>query len=168
MAGAGPERPVPLTGRHELHDFCCGIDDLDVWLRQRALPNQQTGASRTFVLCDGPRVIGYYCLSSAQLHRPLAVSKMRRNMPEQMPAILVGRLAIDRRYQGRGFGGDLVFDAVRHVVEAVEHMGIRLIMVHAISDEAVNFYKNLGFESSPVQPRTLMITMADAEAALGR
>jgi GNAT superfamily N-acetyltransferase len=162
--GIGP--PAPLLAEHRVEDFHCGVEELDAWLKQRALKNQQSGVSRTFVICKDMRVIGYYSLASAQLHRAIALAKLRRNMPEEIPAALIGRLAVDRTYQGRGLGADLVFDAVRHIAGAADHLGVRLILIHAISEAACAFYEKLGVERSPVERWTLMTTVADALAAL--
>lgn len=160
--------PTPLVAEHRVDDFQCGVEELDVWLKQRALKNQQSGVSRTFVICGDRQVIGYYSVASAQLHRPIATSRLRRNMPEEIPAALIGRLAVDRNCQARGLGADLVFDAVRRIAGAADHLGVRLILIHAISEQACAFYERLGFERSPVERWTLMTTVADAMAAMER
>jgi GNAT superfamily N-acetyltransferase len=92
--------------------------------------------------------------------------RVRRNMPDPIPVMVVGRLAVDREYQGRGIAQGLLRDAVLRTIQAAEIAGIRAILVHAISEEAKRFYLRHGFVESPVAPLTLMITVADAEKAL--
>jgi GNAT superfamily N-acetyltransferase len=87
-------------------------------------------------------------------------------MPNPVPVILIGRLAVDREYQGRGIAQGLLKDAVLRTVQAAEIAGIRAILVHAISDDARRFYLRHGLAESPVAPMTLMVSLADAERAL--
>jgi GNAT superfamily N-acetyltransferase len=159
--------PAPLASEHDLDSFDSGIAPLDDWLKRRARANEAEGASRTFVLCEGARVVGYYSLAAGSLMQAQATGRIRRNTPEPVPAILLGRLAIDRGWQGKGLGADLLRDAVLRAASAAGTIGVRAILVHAISDGAKAFYERHGFRPSPVDPMTLMITIADAEKALG-
>ena len=156
--------PIPLDATHRLEAFDSGTPSLNDWLRRRAPSNQASGAARTFVLCEESRVIGYYALASGALATTGATGRFRRNMPEPIPVVLFGRLAVDQNYQGRGLGRALFRDAARRVVAAADTIGIRGILVHAISDEAKNFYTALGFDSAPLEPLTLMITLNDLRA----
>jgi GNAT superfamily N-acetyltransferase len=158
--------PEPLRPEHELDAFTCGVVPLDEWLKRRALSNEVEGASRTFVACAGSRVVGYYSLAAASVLREAATSKVRRNMPEPVPAVLVGRLAVDRAWRGQGLGADLLRDAVLRIVAAAETVGVRAILVHAISEEAKTFYESYGFRVSPLEPMTLMITVEEARRML--
>ena len=158
--------PVRLTAEHKISDFESGIDQLDEWLKRRAIRNEETGASRTYVVCAGDRVVGYYAIASGAVAQENATGKIRRNMPEPVPVMVLGRLAVDRRYQSRGIGQGLLRDAVLRIVQASEIAGIRAILVHAISEEARAFYETFGFVSSPVDSMTLMITVADAKRNL--
>ena len=153
--------PAPLADHHLLADFNSGVPSLDDWLRKRARANQASGASRTFVLCEGDRVMAYYALASGAVRQPEAPSRFRRNMPDPIPVVVLGRLAIDRSHQGQGIGRALVRDALLRVVQASEAIGIRGVLVHALSDEARAFYLAVGFEASPLDPMTLMATMND-------
>jgi GNAT superfamily N-acetyltransferase len=159
--------PAPLAPKYDLDSFDSGVAPLDDWLKRRARANEAEGASRTFVLCDGVRVVGYYSLAAGSLMQAQATGRIRRNMPEPVPAILLGRLAIDRGWQGKGLGADLLRDAVLRAASAAGTIGVRAILVHAISGAAKAFYEKHGFRSSPVDPMTLMITITDAERALG-
>jgi GNAT superfamily N-acetyltransferase len=158
--------PAPLASHHDLAAFCCGDTPLDDWLKRRAGANQASGASRTFVLCQAESVVGYYALSSGSVSVEAAPGRFRRNMPSPIPIVVLGRLAVDQRWQGRGIGRALFRDAAQRVVQAAEVIGVRGILVHAISEQARSFYLALGFDPSPLQPMTLMVTLADVRAAL--
>ncbi len=158
--------PELLTQAHELSGFSCGVSSLDDWLRRRALPNQASGASRSFVLCDGGKVAGYYALASGGIYIAEAPGRFRRNMPDPIPVAVLGRLAIDSAYRKKGIGRALFRDAAGRVLHAAGSIGIRGILVHALSEDAKAFYLALGFDPSPIDPMTLMITLADQRAAL--
>jgi GNAT superfamily N-acetyltransferase len=164
--GISLSAPTLLSEQHETAAFACGQDHLDDWLKRRALPNQRTGASRCYVIADGQTVIAYYALASGALASRSATGKIRRNMPDPIPMAILGRLAIDSAFQVKGLGRALFRDAALRVLSAAGSIGIRGLLVHAISDEAVTFYKALGLDSLPSEPRTLMVTLADLQAAL--
>ena len=153
--------PQPLDKHHLFHDFCCGVSSLDDWLKKRAHPNQVSGASRTFVVCDGLNVIGYYALATGAISLVEATGKFRRNMPDPIPIVLLARLAVDRAYHGRGFGRALFRDSAIRVTHTASTLGIRGMVVHAISEEAKKFYLALGFSPSPSDAMTLMVSLAD-------
>jgi GNAT superfamily N-acetyltransferase len=113
-------------------------------------------------------VVGYYSLAAGSMLHRLATGSVRRNMPDPVPVALLGRLAIDRRRQGKGLGLALLRDAILRVVGAAETIGVRAMLVHAISDEARTFYEHWGFKPSPVDPMTLMITIDEARRMLAR
>lgn len=142
--------PEPLAAHHNTSAFACGVESLDHWLKQRALKNQATGASRTFVVCEGKRVLAYYALASSAVATGAAT----------------GRLAIDRSLQGRGVGRALVRDACLRVIAAADAIGIRGMIVHAPSDSARGFYERSGLDPSPLDPMTLMATIADLREGL--
>jgi GNAT superfamily N-acetyltransferase len=159
-------RPEPLAEAHELNDFISGESSLDDWLKRRARPNQVSGASRTFVIAEDRRVIGYYALASGAITVNIGVGRFRRNMPDPIPVVVLGRLAIDRSQQGRGLGRALFRDCAMRVAHAAEAIGIRGIVVHAITEQAKAFYLALGFDPSPGEPMTLMATLADIRELL--
>jgi GNAT superfamily N-acetyltransferase len=158
--------PELLNSDHDLLDFQCGEAALDEWLRRRALQNQEGGASRTYVVRLGARVVGYYALATGAVDHVVAAGRVKRNMPNPVPVMVIGRLAVDAGFQGRGIGLALLRDAVLRTLQAAEIAGIRAILVHAISERAKGFYERWGFVSSPVDPMTLMITVAEAAKAL--
>ena len=162
--------PEPLGRQHALEHFVSGADSLDQWLKRRALKNQASGASRTFVVCEDARVRAYYALASGAVTVDEAPGRFRRTMPEPVPepipVVVLARLAVDRSWQGRGVGRALMRDAGLRVLQAADTIGIRGLITHALSEAAQGFYEQLGFEPSPLDPMTLMITLADLKAAL--
>jgi GNAT superfamily N-acetyltransferase len=159
--------PKPLGPDHELDAFNCGVAALDEWLKRRARRNEAEGASRTLVVCVGRRVVGYYSLAAGSILHTAATGKVRRNMPDPVPVLLIGRLAVDRAWHGKGLGADLLADAILRAIGAADVVGVRAILVHAISDEAKRFYEQHGFRPFPVEPMTLMITIDEAKKSLG-
>ncbi|MEC4593041.1 MULTISPECIES: GNAT family N-acetyltransferase [Nitrospirillum] len=151
--------PTPLGETHDLDQFQSGHDSLDHWLRRRARANQVNGASRTYVVAEGRRVVGYYCLASGALDISDAPGAIRRNMPDPIPMAVLGRLAIDRTWQGRGLGTALLQDAVLRSSQAASILGIRGLLVHAISDAAKAFYEHYGFVGTPNHPLTLVLSL---------
>ena len=159
--------PECLGEQHDLSGFDSGSLVLDDWLRRRAVANQASGGSRTYVVCTaGKKVVGYYALASGAIALQQATGRTRRNMPDPIPVMVLGRLAVDRRYQARGLGRGLLRDAILRTLQAAEIAGIRAIAVHAISEQARRFYESCGFARSPLDPMTLMITLADAARSL--
>ncbi len=169
MTGSPEEIGAPehLTPQHDLEHFDSGVLALDDWLKRHALANEQAGGSRTYVVRAGRRVIGYYALATGGVAQVAAPGRVRRNMPDPVPVMVLGRLAVDRRYQGRGLGMGLLRDAILRTLRAAEVGGIRAILVHAIAEEAKRFYERHGLVESPIDPMMLMITIADARKSLG-
>ncbi|WP_337906931.1 GNAT family N-acetyltransferase [Iningainema tapete] len=161
------QAPQPIKPEHQWEDFDSGNPKLNDWLRKRARKNEDSGASRTYVVTVGQKVIAYYCLANGSVLNTSAPSRVRRNMPDPIPVMVIGRLAVDCNWQGKGIGRALVRDAVLRTLQAANIAGIRAILVHAISEEAKQFYVKCGFISSPVAPMTLVVTIADAKVALG-
>jgi GNAT superfamily N-acetyltransferase len=151
--------PAPLSDSHDIETFDSGVASLDDWLRRRARGNQASGASRVFVVAEGGKVVAYYALASGSIALTEAGGGFRRNMPDPIPVVVLGRLALDRNYQGKGIGRALVKDAWLRVLAASDAIGVRGVVVHAISDAARAFYLAVGFEESPVSPMTLMIPL---------
>src|SRR5258706_7625792 len=158
--------PQPLADYHQLDAFESGNSALDEWLRRRAIQNQLSGAPRTFVACDEYKVVAYYALASSAIAAAATRGRFRRNMPDPIPVVILARLAVDRSCQSRGLGRALFQDAAKRVLHAADSIGIRGLLVHALSEEAKSFYLRLGLEVSPLEPMTLMATVTDLRAAL--
>ena len=158
--------PAPISRDHRLADFDCGEPSLDEWLKRRALKNQASGASRCFVICEGADVIGYYCLSAGAIDHAASPKPLRRNMPDPLPILLLGRLAVDRRHHNQGLGRALLRDALLRAANVAGNAGVAAILVHALSDAAKQFYLSSGFVESPLQPMTLLMTLETVRAVL--
>ncbi|MDX1923060.1 MAG: GNAT family N-acetyltransferase [Alphaproteobacteria bacterium] len=158
--------PEKLSDEHDISTFDCGEDTLNDWLRRHALKNQAEGASRTFVICEQGKVIGFYCLAMGAVTREQSTGRLSRGMPSPVPMALLGRLAIDINHQEQGLGRGLLRDAILRTVQASENFGVRGMFVHALSPEAKRFYENCGFQESPAEPNLLMIPLKDAKAIL--
>lgn len=161
-------QPEPIHAQHNVQAFNSGEESLDIWLKTKAIKNQKSNASRTYVACDVERVVAYYVLASSSVDVNVATGRLRRNMPNPVPVVVLGRLAIDLNYQNMGIGSALVRDAGLRVIQAADTIGIRGLLVQAISNSAKEFYEKVGFESSGIDPMTLMITLDDLKAALGQ
>jgi GNAT superfamily N-acetyltransferase len=157
--------PQPLTAAHNVATFECGEPALDEWLKRRAMANQISGASRTFVVTgtDG-LVYGYYAMAAGAVSHQQATSAVRRNMPDPVPVMVLGRLAVDRRAQGIKLGASLLQDAVNRAVAVSQNAGVRALLVHALHDRAKAFYEHYGFQPSPLHPMTLLLRLHPGKA----
>jgi len=152
--------PMPLAASHLLNEFTCGEASLDEWLKRRALANQMSGASRTFVVTDEEcRVYGYYAMAAGAVSHQAATSSVRRNMPDPIPVMVLARLAVDHRAQGIKLGASLLRDAVVRAVSVSQNAGVRALLVHALHERAKQFYEHYGFQESPQHPMTLMLRL---------
>lgn len=148
--------PTPVGANHALAGFDCGEPSLNQWLISRALKNQATGATKTYVLTDDQYVVAYFSLSNGHVSRAAAPGSISRNMPEPVPVIVMGRLAVHIDYQHRGLGSDLLRDAFLRARKASEISAARALLIHALNEQAKQFYMHHGFFESPADPLTLM------------
>ena len=167
-----PDKPVPpvsapaaLAAVHVTDRFDCGKAPLNDWLRSQAAKSEGRGA-RTYVVCEGSGVIGYYALAAGAVERNTAPRNIARNMPDPIPVIVLGRLAVDRGFHGRGIGAGLLKDALKRALNAAREIGARAVVVHAIDDEAKGFYLQYKFKAFPTDPRTLFMPIDHIVAAL--
>ena len=152
--------PQPIAAEHRLDDFACGEPTLDEWLRRRALLNQTTGASRTFVVTDtSAQVLAYYALAAGAVSHQESPGSIRRSMPDPVPVMVLARLAVDQRLQGQQVGGALLKDALQRALTVAQNIGVRALLVHALNDRAREFYTHYGFVTSPANPMTLMLPL---------
>lgn len=161
-----PAPPEPLADHHRLDAFDCGAALFNDWLQRRARANQLAGASRVYVVAHGGDVMAYYALASGSIAATDTAGFFRRNMPDPIPVAILGRLAVDKRFQGQGFGRGLMRDAGKRVLAAADAIGIRGLIVNAISEDAKAFYLALGFRESPLHPMTLMIALQAMRSSL--
>ena len=159
-------RPEKLNASHQVEQFDCGNIQLNNWLKHRAFKNELQGASRTYVVTVEKVVIAYYCLANGAIAQTISTGKVKRNMPDPIPVMMIGRLAVDQNWQGKRIGKALLRDAILRTLQASEIAGIRAILVEAISEEAKQFYEKCGFTVSPIASMTLMITINDAISSL--
>lgn len=154
--------PVPLTARHDLTAFDCGVPALDGWLKHRALKNESR-FSRTYVACEGAQVVAYYAIAAGGIDREAAPGALRRNAPDTIPVVIVGRLAVSKSIAGQGLGTDLLRDAVRRIVLVSQTIGIAALVVQAKTDEAKQFYlARAEFIEFPKGSRTLFLPIGTA------
>lgn len=160
--------PEPLTAEHRLGDFRCGVSSLDHYLQRQALRDQQAEKSRSYVLCRDCCVVGYYSLAAAGVEPPAATDRVAAGQGRQtIPVILLGRLAVDVREQGRGLGEWLLVDALSRCAAAADAIGARAVLVHALDERARGFYGIYGFEPSPTDPLHMIVLMKDVRRSLG-
>lgn len=159
--------PVRLDDSHDLDRFACGVQPLDDWLKRRAHGNGASGASQTYVACVDRQVVAFYALAAGSVQVTAAPGRFRRNMPDPVPVVVLGRLAVDVTRKGQGIGRALFKDAGLRVLNAAEIIGVRGLLVDAISDDAKDFYLAVGMTVSPLAPMTLMVTLNDLRASIG-
>ena len=158
-----------LSERHAVGDFDCATHpSLNEWLKRYAIANQKNESARTYVVCRGKDVVGYYSLAAGSVSREEAPERIVRGLARHpVPVVLLARLAVDRREQGRGLGKALLKDAVLRIAAAADLIGVRAVLVHAIDKRASEFYRRFGFEESPLDEFHLMLLMKDLRKNFG-
>lgn len=166
----GYSPPEPLRGKHLTEGFECGEPSLDLWVEKHARQAETSGSARVFVTTDDGRVVGFYALAAASVAPTDATERLLKGQPQQqaVPAILIGRLAVDLDHQGDQLGRSLLQDALLRCATAAGSIGARAVIVYAISDDAVRFYERFGFEASPTDPRHLILLMKDLRKLLAQ
>ncbi|MFC1603151.1 GNAT family N-acetyltransferase [Pseudomonadota bacterium] len=153
--------PCPISDKHDASTFDCGHATLNDWLQKRAIKNEGKGASRTFVVCKGNTIIGYYSLAVGAVTREEASNKVRRNMLEPIPVMVLGRLAVDTQWQDKDLGVGMLKDAIMRTLIVAEQAGIRAILVNTLTEEAKHFYLHCGFHEPSINDMTLMVTLSE-------
>lgn len=163
-----PQQPRPIAPTDNTSDFHSGEESLDRYLADRALANHLADIARCYVCIDGDsdRVLGYYTLSAVAVEHANLSRMVRRNTPDPVPAVLLGRLAVDSAAQGSGLGRLLVRDAILSTLAAAHRIGVRVLLVHALHQQVANFYESLGFRRSPTDPLHMYLLLADARDSL--
>lgn len=162
--------PERLSAEHALSGFDCGVGSLNIWLERHARSASAAGSAQTFVVTDetqGGRVIGYYALAVASITHADATDRAARGMPRHdIPSLLLARLAVDKSIRGKGIGAFLLRDAMTRAIAVSEEAGVRLLLVHAVNEEARGFYEHFGFERSPTDEKNLQMITKDIRASL--
>ena len=160
--------PEALAPPHDVSRFDCGVPGINAWLQRKARLNEAKGGARTYVVCAQDRVIAYYSLAASSVERRRVSSRVGRSMPEPIPVILLGQLAVDSDYQGRGLGADLLFDAGRRALAAADVIGARAVVVQALDEQVAGFYQQHGFTRfSDDEPLMLILRISELSAAMG-
>lgn len=164
-----PQRPRPIEPSDDTADFESGEPSLDRYLTDRAVTNHLSDLARCYVCVDNDsdRIVGFYTLSAVGVEHAHLAGRVRRNAPDPVPAVLLGRLAVDRKAQGSGLGRLLVRDAILSTLAAADRIGVRVLLVHALHERAAGFYTALGFKPSPTDPLHLYLLLSDARSSLG-
>ncbi len=168
MAEAALSAVEPLHENHDLTRFDCGRHpSLNQWLRRYALVNQRNESARTYVVCRGSAVVGYYSLAAGSVAKEEAPARIAKGLAKHpVPVVILARLAVDHREQGRGLGKALLKDALLRIVSAADTIGVRAVLVHALDEAARDFYRKFGFEESPVGEFQLMLLMKDLRKSI--
>jgi len=159
----GPPRRILTTDLVE--DFDCGESSLNDWLKNRALKNDLTDASRTYVVCIENTIVAYYSLHLGSIYHSDAVRKIKRNMPDPIPVLVLGRLAVDRLHQGKGLAKGLIKDMFLRAIQVSDLAGTKAVLVRALNEKVINFYQNFGFVRSKTDPLLLMKAIAEVRAS---
>ena len=159
--------PQALDARHQLDGFDCGKQGLNDWLIRHARQAQASGSAKTYVVVEGDRVAGYFCLTVGQadaLEAPERIGKGMGNYP--IPVVILARLAVSLHDQGKGIGIGMLQEAIRRTAAIADQAGVRALLTHPIDDEASRFYQRFGFEPSPIREQQLLLLLKDARRLL--
>lgn len=162
------QQPRPVAAIDNTTDFDSGEPSLDRYLAVRALANHVGDVARCYVCVDGDdnKILGFYTLSAVAVEHADLPGRIRRNAPDPVPAVLLGRLAVDLKAQRTGLGRFLVRDAILSTLAAADRIGVRILLVHALHEDVAGFYESLGFKRSPTDPLHLYLLLADARRSL--
>jgi GNAT superfamily N-acetyltransferase len=160
--------PEPLTADHDVSQFSCGQPTLNHWLKTRALSNQEKGFTAVVVVHEAGRVVGYYGLAPTAVVANVLSRKVRTGQPpDPVPCLLLGQLATDTEWAGRGIGTGLLKHALQRCVQAAALVGGRALIVNAVDAEAAAFWQRRGFVPSRDEPLVLFRSIGDIAASLG-
>jgi GNAT superfamily N-acetyltransferase len=159
-------KPRLLTGSDNLSSFASTNREMNNWLHKQALVNQNSGAAKTYIIATTEgQIVGYYSIAAGAVARQSAIWSLRHNPPDPIPVGVIGRLAVDKEWSGRGVGAGLLKDAVLRIAGAAQIIGIRAIIVHSLP-EALAFYTRFGFVESKLEPLLLMYPLEKVSVLL--
>jgi GNAT superfamily N-acetyltransferase len=157
-------KPEPLTNNHDLSAFCSSNQELDDWLKKHARQAMAGGSARTFIVRDNEQVVGYYSLTVGEVTTDKVSERVGKGMGKYpIPLIIIARLAVQSSHKGLGIGKGMLKDAILRAISVAEQAAVRALLVHAIDEEAFNFYKKFGFEPSPIRTNQLVLLLNDAK-----
>lgn len=155
--------PEPLNAQHCLEGFDCGKPALNDWLLRHARQAQGSGSAKTFVVTDDDRVVGYFALTVGQVDTLEVPERIRKGMGQYpVPVVILARLAVSLKDQGRGIGVGMLQNAIRRTFLIAEQAGIRAMLTHPIDEDATRFYTRFGFIASPLREQQLLLLLKDA------
>jgi GNAT superfamily N-acetyltransferase len=162
-----PPRIEKLRRDHDVDRFDCGEEALNRFLIRYAFQNQQAEASQTYVALVGDEIVGFYTLVVAEVAYDAAPQRLGKGLARHpIPLMLLARLAVATRWQGKGLGSGLLKDAMLRTLQAAGIAGIRAMAVHAKNDDARAFYERFGFVPAPTDPYHLFVLLKDVRAIL--
>jgi ribosomal protein S18 acetylase RimI-like enzyme len=159
-------KPALLRAEHSLTEFDCGEPTLNLWLQRRALPALAARIANTFVICRRKRVVGYFSLANGAVAHTDTSAKVRRNMPDPIPATVLARLAVDKPEQGTGLGAHLLREAMKRALAGAQHVAARLLIVHALNPKAFDYYRKHGFSVLREESNALYLPLETIAATL--
>jgi len=158
------KKPEPLDARFDLSTFDCGKPELDTWLKKYAQQARSVGSANTYIVCNDEQVIAYYSLTVGQVNAEEVSDRIRKGMGQYpIPVIILARLAVHQAYKGLGIGTGMLKDAILKTLSIADQAAIRALLVHAIDDEAFDFYQKFAFEASPLRSNQLVLLLKDAK-----
>jgi GNAT superfamily N-acetyltransferase len=158
-----------LNRTHVADQFTCGHPELDRFLIRHALQAQQANSSQTYVAVSEKEVVGFYTIVAGEVQHAQAPERVIKGMPRHpIPLLVLARLAVHSKAQGRGIGAGLLLDALGRTLQVADVIGVRALAVHAKDDRAVAFYRHFGFTPSPTDARHLFMMVKDIRLAAGQ
>lgn len=158
------KKPEPLINNHDISAFNCGNQELDDWLKKYARQAMASGSARTFIVSDDNQVVGYYSLTVGEVNIDQVSERVGKGMGKHsIPLIIIARLAVQNSHKGLGIGKGMLKNAILRSLNVAEQAAIRALLVHAIDEDAFNFYKKFGFEPSPIRNNQLVLLLKDAK-----
>lgn len=157
-----------LQRTHAVDQFTCGQPELDRFLIRHALQAQQSNSSQTYVALSGNEVLGFYTIVAGEVAHAQAPERVVKGMPRHpIPLLVLARLAVHSKAQGRGLGAGLLLDALGRTLQVADIIGVRALAVHAKDEQASAFYRHFGFTPSPTDGRHLLMLIKDIGLAAG-
>lgn len=157
--------PQSISPDHFVEDFDCGEETLNTWLKKKALKNEIENNSRTTVICVENKVVAYYSICTGCVYHKDLSRKYKQNSPDPIPSLVLGRLAVDLEHQGNDLSLDMIQEVYLKAYKLSELVGIKVVVVNALNEKIVNYYKKFGFVPSKTDPLLLLKSLAEIKAS---